>query len=86
MFNHAHSVRHNSTQAVWLDSWDDEKIQLFLNFAETHPDTILRYRWSDMVLADHSDAPYLNDSKACDRAGEFFWWTIYLSQKTMASS
>jgi hypothetical protein len=45
----------------------------FLNYCATHPDAILRYSKSDMVLTVHSDASYLSESKARSRAGGFFY-------------
>ena len=35
-----------------------------LNYAATHPDAILRYNASDMILHIHSDASYLSEPKA----------------------
>ena len=34
-----------------------------------HPDAVLTYRKSDMLLAEHSDASYLSKPKARSRAG-----------------
>jgi Reverse transcriptase (RNA-dependent DNA polymerase) len=45
----------------------------FLNYCATHPDAILRYSKSDMILTVHSDASYLSESKARSRAGGFFY-------------
>ena len=44
-----------------------------LNYAATHPDAILRFRQSAMILHVHSDASYLSESKARSRAGGFFY-------------
>jgi len=44
-----------------------------LNYAATHPDAVLRYTASDMVLHIHSDASYLSESKARSRAGGYFY-------------
>jgi hypothetical protein len=49
---------------------DAEKI---LNDCATHPDAILRYEKSDMILTIHSDVSYLSESKARSRAGGFFY-------------
>ena len=43
-----------------------------LNYAATHPDGILRYNASDMILHIHSDASYLSEPKACSRVGGHF--------------
>jgi hypothetical protein len=46
--------------------------QLLDNLA-THPDVIIRFRASDMILNVHSDASYLSESKAHSHAcGHFF--------------
>ncbi len=45
----------------------------FLDYAVTHPDTIVTYHASDMVLAGHSDASYLSESNARSHlSGHFF--------------
>ena len=46
-----------------------EKTLYFLDYAATHPDAILTYRASSMVLAVHSNALYLTEPKARSRAG-----------------
>jgi hypothetical protein len=40
-----------------------------LGYTATHPDAILRYTCSDMVLHIHSDASYLSAPEARSRAG-----------------
>jgi hypothetical protein len=45
----------------------------FLDYAATHPDTILTYKRSDMVLVVHSNASYLSKPKARSRAGGHFF-------------
>ncbi len=49
------------------------KLRQFLDYAATHLDAIVTYYASDMVLAGHSDASYLSESKARSRAGEHFF-------------
>jgi hypothetical protein len=44
-----------------------------LNYAAMHPDAILRYRSSDMLLKIHSDASYLSETQARSRAGGLFY-------------
>ena len=41
----------------------------FLDYAATHPNAVLEYRASDMVLRIHSDASYLTERGARSRAG-----------------
>ena len=44
-----------------------------LNYAATHPDAVILFRASDMILHIHSDASYLSEPKARSRAGGFFY-------------
>ena len=46
-----------------------KKVNQFLDYAATHPDEIITYSASNMVLAGHSDASYLSETKARSRAG-----------------
>ena len=48
------------------------KVKKFLDYAATQPNEIVAYNTSDMVLAGHSDASYLFETKARSRAGKFF--------------
>ena len=50
-----------------------KKIKQFLDFAATHPDAVITYHASDMVLAGHSNASYLSESNARSRAGGHFF-------------
>jgi hypothetical protein len=43
-----------------------------LHYLATHPDAIIRYHASDMILNIHSDASYLSVSNARSRLGGFF--------------
>jgi hypothetical protein len=43
-----------------------------LNYVATHPDAILSYAKSDMILGIHSDASYLREPKARSCAGGHF--------------
>lgn len=48
-------------------------VNCFLGYAATHPNAVLRYSASDMVLHIHSDASYLSEAKARSRsAGHHF--------------
>jgi hypothetical protein len=49
-----------------------KKVQHFLDYASTHPDAIVTYHASDMVLAGHSNASYLSKSKTHSQAGGHF--------------
>jgi hypothetical protein len=46
-----------------------QKCKQFLDYATTHPNVVLTYRASNMVLAIHSDASYLSEPGARSRAG-----------------
>jgi hypothetical protein len=49
------------------------KIKQSLDYAFTHPDAIVTYQASDMVLAAHSDASYLLEANAHGQAGGHFF-------------
>ncbi len=48
-------------------------VHQFLHYATTHPNAIITYQASDMVLVGHSDASYLLETNACSRAGRHFF-------------
>ena len=50
-----------------------QRVNTFLNYMATHPDAIIRYYASDMILNVHSDASYLTAPKARSRAGGHFF-------------
>ena len=50
-----------------------EKTLKFLDYVATHPDAILTFKASNMVLNVHSDASYLTEPKARSRAGGHFF-------------
>ena len=50
-----------------------KKVKQFLDYAATHPDAIITYTPSKMVLAIHSDASYCSEPKARSRAGGHFF-------------
>ena len=43
-----------------------------LNYAATHPDAVIRFKASGMILHIHSDASYLSELMARSRVGGFF--------------
>ena len=54
-----------------------EKAYQVLDYLATHPDAVVRFRASDMVLNIHSDASYLSEPNARSRAcGHFFMGTL----------
>eukprot|EP00804_Cyclotella_cryptica_P028359 CCRYP_016427-RA/>CCRYP_016427-RA protein AED:0.05 eAED:0.03 QI:0/0/0/1/1/1/2/0/1237 len=50
-------------------------IHRFLDYAMTHQNAVVTYRASNMILAVHSDASYLSETKARSRAGDHFFLT-----------
>ena len=50
-----------------------ERVRQFLDYAATNQDATITYRASDMVLAAHSDASYLSETKARSQAGGQFF-------------
>jgi hypothetical protein len=58
------------------------KVRQFLDYAATHPDAIITYHASNMVLAGHSNASYLSESKARSRAGGHFFMSTNTAQPT----
>ena len=55
-----------------------EEVKHFMDYCATHPDAVVRFMASDMILALHSDASYLSEPGAKSRAGGHF----YLKNKT----
>ena len=56
----------------------DREVKHFMDYCATHPDAVVRYLVSDMILALHSDVLYLSKLGAKSRAGGHF----YLKLKT----
>ena len=50
-----------------------KRVRQFLDYAASNPDAVVTYRASDMILATHSDASYLSETKARSRAGGHFF-------------
>ena len=44
----------------------------FLDYLVSHPNAILGFKASDMVLNVHSDASYLTGPNSCSHAGDLF--------------
>jgi hypothetical protein len=49
------------------------KVTQFLDYVTTHPDAIVTYHASDMVLSGHSDVSYLSESNTHSRVGGHFF-------------
>ena len=50
-----------------------ERVKQLLDYCASQEEAVLTYHASDMVLAIHSDAGYLNESKARSRGGGHFF-------------
>jgi hypothetical protein len=48
-------------------------VKQFLAYMWTHPDAIIRYHTSDMILNVHSDTSYISAPRACSCAGGYFF-------------
>jgi hypothetical protein len=53
-----------STQQASSMQQSMERVKQLLDFVSSQEEAVLMYNVSDMVLAIHSDAAYLNESKA----------------------
>ena len=51
----------------------EELIQHFLEYCNAHPDPKIRFHASNMILAIHSDASFMNEPMARSTAAGFFW-------------
>ena len=61
-----------SEQALARESME-QRIEQLLDYLATHPDVVVRYHASDMVLNIHSDASYLSEPQARSQiAGYYF--------------
>jgi hypothetical protein len=49
------------------------KTKWLLDYVATHPDAVLTFKASDMVLTVHSNISYLSKAKACSQAGGHFF-------------
>jgi len=61
-----------AAQSKGTEATMDAAVHL-LNYAASHPDAIVRFRASDMILHVHSDASYLSEPKARSRVGGFYF-------------
>jgi hypothetical protein len=62
----------SSVQSKATNTTMDALIHL-LNYCATHPDAIIRYKASDMILHIVSDASYLSASESRSRLGGYFY-------------
>ena len=50
-----------------------KRVRQFLDYMATHPNAVIRFRASDMILNVHSDASYLSAGRARSRVGGYFF-------------
>ena len=62
------ALRTLATQQAAPNETTLRNVHQFLYYSASHPDAIITFNVSDMVLVGHSDAYYLSKSKACSRA------------------
>jgi hypothetical protein len=53
-----------------------KNVRQFLDYASTHPNAIVTYRASNIVLAGHSDASNISEFNGCSKAGGHFFMSI----------
>ena len=46
-----------------------QTVKQLLDYVSTHPDDVITYQVSDMILAGHSNASYLPETKSRSKAG-----------------
>ena len=62
-----------------------ERVMQLLNYLATHPDAVVRFYKSNMILNVHSDASYLSAPNARSRAaGYFFLGSMPQDEKSFA--
>ena len=74
------SAQNNGTAATTI------AVTQLLNYCATHPDAVLRFHASGMILHVHSDASYLSEKKARSRAGGIFFLSSPLADPNRAPS
>ena len=76
-----------SQQASATENTNKEIHQL-LDYFSTYPDNGIIYRSSNMIIAEHSDAGFNNETRARSRAGDhiFFWKWIHPSLEWTSSN
>ncbi len=62
-----------SSQQSALTENTMKRVNQLLDYMWMHPDAIIQYRASDMILNIHSDASYLSTPKARSQAGGYFF-------------
>jgi hypothetical protein len=70
-----------STQANGTEATAEACVKI-LNYAATHPDAVIQYQKSDMVLHIDTDASYLSAPKARSRAAGFHYLSSHPSKTT----
>ena len=74
----SHQHKQNGTAATTI------AITQLLNYCAAHPDAVLRFHASAMILHGHSDASYLSEKKARSRSGGIFFLSSPLADPLTA--
>ena len=61
-----------------------ELVTHLLNYCETHPNAVVTYDASDMILHIHTDASFLSEPKAKSRARGYFFLSDFTKDPTNA--
>jgi hypothetical protein len=72
-FHHTAALGSLATQQANLMQNTKKIVHQFFDYATTHPNAIITYQASDMVLVGHSNASYLLETNARSRAGRHFF-------------
>eukprot|EP00957_Ditylum_brightwellii_P181287 13810139-Ditylum_brightwellii.AAC.1 len=60
-------------------------IVYLLNYAATHPDAVIHYSASGMVLHIHSDTSFMSESRVHSRAGGHYFCSNFTSNPATAT-
>jgi hypothetical protein len=55
-----------------------ERVKQLLDYCSSQEEAVLNYHASNMILAIHSDAGYLNETKVQSRVGGHFFLSSYV--------
>eukprot|EP00804_Cyclotella_cryptica_P015783 CCRYP_013414-RA/>CCRYP_013414-RA protein AED:0.38 eAED:0.38 QI:0/-1/0/1/-1/1/1/0/253 len=63
-----------------------ERVLQFLDYMATHPNAVVRFYKSDMILQGHSDASYLSAPEARSRAAGYWFLGLYHKAGNLSNS
>jgi hypothetical protein len=68
-----HALSAIATEQAKPTQRKSQRVQQLLDYLHTNPNTVIRFRASDMILNVHSDASYMSAGKGRSRAGGCFF-------------